>query len=388
MCGVSKSATMSSRSKLSVVCTMAIVCCVLLVLHMGIYHTQPEINSYSARGNHLQQGIRNVVLNLMNYRHYHAATDGYIMKSLMEYSLPLTRTEFFDVLLNDTSTASQVTNRTLLLKYREEFNEGSTAVGLPQNMFCTKENTNVDETLGFLFSLGKAKITQHLWNLFPETSIFKDKRRYKKCNIIGNSGILFSSKCGKQIDDADFILRCNLPTLKGFEDDVGIHTDLVTANPSIFRERFDSMATEASKREFRQSLSNYDGVIWVPALSVSDTWSLAVEAVNISASQDIKIVFGHPENYLAVWHLWKALGHKDQITTGFYMTTSLLNICEETHLYGFWPFAETADGTHVPYHYYDSDSPVLQFHDTDNEFEILMRLHQLNLLKLHVGPCS
>ncbi|XP_072025776.1 alpha-N-acetylneuraminide alpha-2,8-sialyltransferase-like [Amphiura filiformis] len=380
------------RTKISVIFMIAIICCVWLVLHMESYHIQPEIKSYSARGSRWQQGLRNVFLTLNNYRfdrNYHAATDGYLMKSLMKYSLPKTRADFFALLLNDTSTASQKTNRTLLLKYREEFIEGSTTVGLPQNMFCTKENTNIDQTLGFLYSLGSAKITQDLWNLFPQTSLFKDKRRYKKCNIIGNSGILFNSKCGKQIDDADFILRCNLPILKGFEDDVGIHTDLVTANPSIFRERFDSISTDASKREFLQTLTNYDGVVWVPALSVSATWRLSVQAANLAASQDkTKVAFGYPENFLAVWHMWKALGHQTQITTGFYMTTSLLNICEETHLYGFWPFAETADGAHVPYHYYDSDSPTLHYHDSDNEFKILWALHQLNLLTLHVGPCS
>ncbi|XP_072025800.1 alpha-N-acetylneuraminide alpha-2,8-sialyltransferase-like [Amphiura filiformis] len=381
---------MSLGRKFSVVFMTAIICCVLLVLQMESYHTQSEIKSYSARGDRLQQGLRNVFLTFLNYRfdrNYHAATDGYFMNSLMTYSLPQTRADFFALLLNDTSTASQETNRTLLLKYREEFIEGST-VGLPQNMFCTKENTHVDQTFGFLYSLGSARITQHLWNLFPETSLFEDKHRYKKCHIIGNSGILFNSKCGKQIDDADFILRFNLPILKGFEDDVGIHTDLVTANPSIFRERFDSISTDASKCEFLQTLTNYDGVVWVPALSVSATWSLSVQAANLTASQDkTKVVFGYPENLLAVWHMWKALGHQTQITTGFYMTTSFLNICEETHLYGFWPFAETADGTHVPYHYYDSDSPTLHFHDTDTEFKILWALHQLNLLKLHVGPC-
>ncbi|XP_072025741.1 alpha-N-acetylneuraminide alpha-2,8-sialyltransferase-like [Amphiura filiformis] len=379
------------RNKASGVFIVAIVfgANVMLLLHMGTgRYMQTEISSYSTKKNRFQQGVVNMFLNLVNYRHYHSATDGYIIKSLMEFSLPQTRAEFFDVLLNDTSTASQETNRTLLLKYREEFIEGSTAVGLPQNMFCTKENTNVDEKLDFTLSLGKAKITPDLWNLFPETSLFDDKRRYKKCNIIGNGGILLNSKCGKQIDDADFILRFNLPILKGFEDDVGIHTDIVTANPSMFRDRFDSLSTEASKREFLETLSVYGDGVWVPAFGVSATWSMAVKAAHLDAAHKQKMVFGHPENFIAVSHLWRAVGHPNPITTGFYMTTSFMNICEETHLFGFWPFAETANGTHIPYHYYDSNIPTETYHDSANEFRILWRLHQLNLLKLHFGPCS
>ncbi|XP_072025850.1 alpha-N-acetylneuraminide alpha-2,8-sialyltransferase-like isoform X2 [Amphiura filiformis] len=371
------------RNKASVVFIVAIVFGVLLFRHMGTGNMQYEISSYSTKRNHFQLRAMNMFLNLLNYRDYPSATDGYIMKSLMKYSLPQTKAEFFAEVLND--TASQDTNRTLLLEYRKEFVEGSTAVGLPQNMFCTKENTNVDETFNFLKSLGTATITHDLWNLFPETSLFDDKRRYKKCNIIGNSGILLNSKCGKQIDDADFILRCNLPILKGFEDDVGVHTDLVTIAPSIFRE---SLSTEASKREFLETLSDFDGAVWVQAFIISATWSMAVKAAHLDAAHKQKMYFGHPENSIAVNHLWRSVGHPNPITTGFYMTTSFMNICEETHLYGFWPFAETANGTHVNWHYHNSVDPFFSWHDNDDEFRMLWRLHQLNLLKLHFGPCS
>lgn len=49
-------------------------------------------------------------------------------------------------------------------------------------------------------------ISQDLHSLLPEVSPMKN-RRFKTCAVVGNSGILLDSECGKEIDSHNFVIR-------------------------------------------------------------------------------------------------------------------------------------------------------------------------------------
>ncbi|KAF7250497.1 CMP-N-acetylneuraminate-poly-alpha-2,8-sialyltransferase [Varanus komodoensis] len=49
-------------------------------------------------------------------------------------------------------------------------------------------------------------ISQDLHSLLPEVSPMKN-RRFKTCAVVGNSGILLDSGCGKEIDSHEFVIR-------------------------------------------------------------------------------------------------------------------------------------------------------------------------------------
>ncbi|KAI4822454.1 hypothetical protein KUCAC02_008005, partial [Chaenocephalus aceratus] len=67
---------------------------------------------------------------------------------------------------------------------------------------------------------------------------------------------LTNSSCGKIIDSAQFVIRCNLPSLgKGLRKHVGTKTDLVTANPSIMLKKYGGLM--GPRRPFVESLHSY-----------------------------------------------------------------------------------------------------------------------------------
>ncbi|XP_030625209.1 CMP-N-acetylneuraminate-poly-alpha-2,8-sialyltransferase [Chanos chanos] len=49
-------------------------------------------------------------------------------------------------------------------------------------------------------------VSHSLHSLLPEVSPLKNQR-FKTCAVVGNSGILLKSRCGKEIDSHDFIIR-------------------------------------------------------------------------------------------------------------------------------------------------------------------------------------
>ena len=65
-------------------------------------------------------------------------------------------------------------------------------------------------------------------------------------------------------------------------------------------------------------------------------------------------------------------------------------ICEEVHLYGFWPYPVEMRGESVRavnYHYFNNLPFVTNYHNVDLEFRILLQLHMLGVAKLHTGSC-
>lgn len=49
-------------------------------------------------------------------------------------------------------------------------------------------------------------ISHNLHSLLPEVSPMKNKR-FNTCAVVGNSGILLGSGCGKEIDSHEFVIR-------------------------------------------------------------------------------------------------------------------------------------------------------------------------------------
>ncbi|GAB5567050.1 alpha-2 [Prionailurus iriomotensis] len=259
-------------------------------------------------------------------------------------------------------------------------------------------------------------ISQDLHSLLPEVSPMKN-RRFKTCAVVGNSGILLDSECGKEIDSHNFVIRCNLAPVVEFAADVGTKSDFITMNPSVVQRAFGGFRNESDREKFVHRLSMLnDSVLWIPAFMVKGG-EKHVEWVNaLILKNKLKVRTAYPslrlihavrgifkpeksegeqnEEQVAqqdqecftqfqavcsfmetedVKHQWNLtdegnskatqsnafnywLTNKVPIkrpSTGLLMYTLATRFCDEIHLYGFWPFPKDLNGKAVKYHYYD-----------------------------------
>ncbi|KAF5903267.1 alpha-2,8-sialyltransferase 8F-like isoform X1, partial [Clarias magur] len=116
-------------------------------------------------------------------------------------------------------------------KYRSLLGSSCKAIS---NAMLTQSNSPLGSNITYdAFRKKIIQVKEDLFSLLPKESPFQNAP-WDSCAVVGNGGILANSSCGKQIDSASYVIRCNLPPLNnGYERDTGSKTNLVTANPSI-----------------------------------------------------------------------------------------------------------------------------------------------------------
>ncbi|XP_066267165.1 alpha-N-acetylneuraminide alpha-2,8-sialyltransferase-like [Branchiostoma lanceolatum] len=291
--------------------------------------------------------------------------------------------------LGRTESPAWVYNSTAADRYRSEL---ETCCNGSHNLLVTQSNTAVNTTIQYdAERKSKLQVTSEIWNKFPQKTPFRYKK-YASCSVVGNSGLLKDSGCGREIDSADFVFRCNLaPIDERFVTDVGKKTNLVTINPSIVKNRYLGLKNTTLRDRFVADLSRYDSAyVWMPAFSfkMCTPRSFAVQTTLKEYRSKLSVVFGNPNFMLAMNKYWKSNGVKaTRISTGLFLASAALSICGEVHLYGFWPFHVDKNNVALTEHYYDNSLPH-KMHKLPDEFAKLQQLHREGILQLRTDSCS
>ncbi|KAA0703643.1 CMP-N-acetylneuraminate-poly-alpha-2,8-sialyltransferase [Triplophysa tibetana] len=294
--------------------------------------------------------------------------------------------------LNDSRSGWKI-NLTLVNKIRKEILRFLDA---ERDVSIIKSNYKPGDTIHYVLDRRRTfNVSKTLHSLLPEVSPLKNKR-FKTCAVVGNSGILLQSGCGKEIDSHDFVIRCNLAPLEPFSDDVGLKSDFTTMNPSVVQRVYGGLHNKTAQEAFVQRLRQLnDSVLWIPAFMVKGS-ERHVNGVNeLILKHKLKVRTAYPSLRLmhAVRGFW--LTNKINIkrpSTGLLMYTMATRFCDEIHLYGFWPFPKDSNGNTVKYHYYDT----LKYrylsragpHRMPLEFKTLKTLHNNGALKLTMSKCA
>ncbi|XP_071959779.1 alpha-N-acetylneuraminide alpha-2,8-sialyltransferase-like [Antedon mediterranea] len=256
-------------------------------------------------------------------------------------------------------------------------------------LILSQRNVNISQTFKFFLGRGSINISEEFYKLLLKDSPESNVGGYKRCAIVGNGGILNGSKCGKEIDEADFVIRCNAPPINGFQEDAGVKSNLTTVNPSIIQTRYGYARTHAQQSKFIEKMKEYNNYIWFPSFTTSWIYKMVVrinKALNTNVTS-VNLVHGNPNHFKETRVFWSNMGIRNRISTGFYITTAALMFCDEVHLYGFWPFSTDIHNRPTSYHYYEDVKLKRVVHAFNKEFDELATLHSKGILQLHVDDC-
>ncbi|XP_006812829.2 alpha-N-acetylneuraminide alpha-2,8-sialyltransferase-like [Saccoglossus kowalevskii] len=92
----------------------------------------------------------------------------------------------------------------------------------------------------------------------------------KTCALIGNGGILLNSSCGEEINSNNFVVRCNIPVITGYEQDVGNKTNVTIINRATMMQLY-RMSHRRKQKQLPDFLNNYvslnNTILWYPGVS-------------------------------------------------------------------------------------------------------------------------
>lgn len=175
-------------------------------------------------------------------------------------------------------------------------------IDIPNNFSLIKDRVRVGQLMHFDYSSHKYvfSISNNFKSLLPDTSPIHNKH-YSLCSVVGNSGILTGSQCGANIDQADFVFRCNFAPTEVYSKDVGRKTNMTTFNPSILERYYNNLLTIQDRNNFFLNLKKLGGaILWIPAffLHTSATVTRTLVDFFVEHKGQLKVELAWPGNIM------------------------------------------------------------------------------------------
>lgn len=147
-----------------------------------------------------------------------------------------------------------------------------------------------------------------------------------------------------------------------------------------------------SRKAFVDSVKVYNhSYIYMPAFSMKTGTgpSLRVYYTLKDFGAKQAVLFANPNFLRDIGKFWKSKGiHAKRLSTGLFLVSAALGLCEEVTIYGFWPFSVDLHGKFISHHYYDNVLPDSGFHAMPEEFLQLWFLHKSGVLRMQLEPCE
>ncbi|XP_057188985.1 alpha-N-acetylgalactosaminide alpha-2,6-sialyltransferase 5 [Triplophysa rosa] len=189
------------------------------------------------------------------------------------------------------------------------------------------------------------------------------KMHCSSCALVTSSGHLTGGGRGKEIDQAECVIRMNdAPTARGYGVDVGQRTSLrVIAHSSMQR-------VLRSRQELLNSSQDTVFIFWGPSSYMRrDGKGLVYNNLRLmnQVLPKLKVYIISWQKMLQFDDVFKRETGKDRrisnswLSTGWFTMTIALELCDRINVYGMVPpdFCRESQHPSVPYHYYEPTGP-------------------------------
>ncbi|XP_033111454.1 alpha-2,8-sialyltransferase 8B-like [Anneissia japonica] len=208
------------------------------------------------------------------------------------------------------------------------------------------------------------------------------------CALIGNSGILLNSSCGREIDAHDIVVRANSAPTAGYERDVGYKTSLMMFNRAsslVVKKSMRSKPLPKSMNKMQMFMDFNDTIVWYALMAGGLGTSILKTAFSKLARDNIRVAYSLNSPMTISKRLW----HLRLPSTGLNMISSMNYYCDKISLYGFFPFYVDEHGRRLQHHYYEQVqyNYTHSHHKMPYEFIQLTKLRDSGVLRLVTDRC-
>lgn len=201
--------------------------------------------------------------------------------------------------------------------------------------------------------------------LFNSSARFLELTEGKSCAVVGSSGILQASSFGAEISAHGTVVRFGLADIVNTTM-VGDRTDVLWVNPST-----------VDKVSGRDMAAHRVRLIMVSAQVSKHYDKIRAMKKRVPPGMDVEAGPLDCAFYREVRSMTKELVGRVP-TSGLLSVVWALRFCKSVDLYGVWPFSKDCTGTrNVPYHYFDSWTPVTASHDGKLELNLYRDLQRV-----------
>ncbi|XP_023663590.1 alpha-N-acetyl-neuraminyl-2,3-beta-galactosyl-1,3-N-acetyl-galactosaminide alpha-2,6-sialyltransferase [Paramormyrops kingsleyae] len=180
----------------------------------------------------------------------------------------------------------------------------------------------------------------------------------KECALVSSSGQMLKSSMGKEIDQAEFVIRMNNAPTVGYEQDVGSRTNLrVVSHTSV------PLLLKKEKYYFQQSASTVY-VVWGPEKNMRQDgkgrifnalWRVATKYPNVKLYVMTRQKIQYCDSIFQKETGKNRMRSGAFLSTGFFTMVLAMEMCDSIQVYGMIDdnYCSKANHTVAPYHYYE-----------------------------------